>query len=144
MIHRSTGAWVLAACVALLLAGCDGHAGHGASHGDAGGLQLDDGRRWQADDSTRTAIDAMEIATSAEPEPTVDAYRSLGAELQQRNGELISGCTMSGPAHDNLHAFLGHFIPALDALAEAASIDEGRGALAEVRRLLGVYRAHFE
>ena len=51
---------------------------------------------------------------------------------------------MTGPAHENLHTFLGSYIPAVTSLAEAASLDEGQDALASVRTQLALYQEYFE
>lgn len=135
---------VLAACLAgsLWIAACDHEAGH--SLHASGELQLDHGRKWTADESTRRSAAGMIEAVSRDPEPSRGAYQALGAELARRNRELIEGCTMQGPAHENLHVFLGHYMAAIASLENADSVEEGRRALGEVREQLALYQEHFE
>lgn len=135
---------LLAACLAgsLWIVACDHEAGH--SLHSPGDLQLDHGRKWTADESTRRSAAGMIEAVSRDPEATRAAYRALGAELARRNREMIEGCTMQGPAHENLHVFLGSYMAAIASLENAGSLGDGRHALVEVREQLALYQEHFE
>ena len=134
----------------------DHEAGHvhaakdaGATQGEAReghgvyGISLDDGKKWNTDEHTRNAAAGMLVLAVQDPKADLDAYKALGAELMRKNQAMINGCTMKGPAHDNLHAFLTRYIPALVALRDAESLRDGTAALAEVRETLDLYQEHF-
>ncbi len=105
-------------------------------------IVLDRGKRWQMDEHTRTmfvrmsdAFLGLDIASLDE-----DRLRQAGSELQGHLDALVRGCTMQGPAHDQLHVYLTGYMPAVAALAETGSVD----AAETVRRYLEAYDTYFE
>lgn len=150
---RALGALVSLALVAAT--GCDSdRTEHGATtvvHEDPATpspelprLRLNDGARWQVDASTRAIAARLHAAVDDATLTSPDDARALGADLQSHLGELIAGCTMTGPGHDQLHVFLVGFMPVADRLAQRADLDEARGDLALLRRALADYDRHFE
>jgi hypothetical protein len=106
------------------------------------GLTLNDGEKWQLDDHTRTALAAM-VASGQESQLTeLDqaARQNVAVELQQGIAELVQGCTMSGPDHEALHAFLGGYIPAVAALAEWGRVEDAQ----EVQYYLEISSTYFK
>lgn len=102
-------------------------------------LVLDEGRPWRLDEHARSNFASARRAAGAEPTDDA-ARRALGAELQELVRVLIEGCTMSGPAHDQLHQFLGMYVPAVDRLAASGSSADA----AAVRELLELHARSFE
>ncbi|MCC7510494.1 MAG: hypothetical protein IT464_14120 [Planctomycetes bacterium] len=143
-MYVRTGLIALLLSLGVMLAGCPGNHDHGPANAAQGGLRLDDGRKWQADDHTRASAARMRDAISSADASTVEAARALGSRLQKELDELIRGCTMTGAAHDQLHVFLGRLMPAVDSLAKAADVAAAEKALASVRELLETYDRHFE
>ncbi len=146
----------IAAFVALCLLGCHGHGdhgheagpeGHGADHEDAGGLELrlDDGKKWQVDESTReSATRLAALVGGTESIGTVEDARALGKALDGELDTLVKGCKMTGPAHDQLHVFLVALFPQVTALEEQTELADLQVAREEIGELLGAYNAHFE
>ena len=103
----------VAMSIALILApACgDGHDSHQKneihSHADdrkhdESPVQLNNGKRWQADSATNESIRKMQQLASQRPgNPSV-----AGQELQKQFKVLLKECTMQGPAHEQLHAYL--------------------------------------
>ncbi len=105
-------------------------------------LALDGDQKWMMDDHTRMVVGTMsdrfvgrELASSS----THD-LEQLGEALSDDIQALIKGCTMSGPAHNELHKFLGHYLPAVNQLTTSGDAVHA----ARVQALLGVYGDHFE
>ena len=107
-------------------------------------LTLNDGKKWQADQHTREGMLGIRQAMTTKPVNSPDEMRDLGRDLQQRLKELVSGCTMTGEAHNQLHMFLEEFMPAADSLASQQDEDKARETLAEMHHLLERYYEHFE
>ncbi len=113
-------------------------------HGEAGlgGMVLNDGERWQMDEHTRTSFAKM--ATSfldADPQPVAaEDLKAAGANLNTLINELIMGCTMIGPGHDQLHVYLVGYMPAVAALASAGRTEDAE----TVTRYLEAYDEFFE
>lgn len=129
------------------------HAAHtkqeGAAHAEpahdgALALTLDGDAKWPMDDHTRRMI-AITRTTLANATVTTPAEAlALGLTLQSQLDTLITGCTMDGEAHNQLHAFLTAYQPAVAALKEVADDEAAAAQLAQLRELVTTYDAHFE
>ncbi len=101
-------------------------------------FELDDGKRWQMDDHTRASVGRMrDLIAQAGDDPA-----ALGASLEDELETLIGGCTMKGPAHQQLHIFIAALFPRLATLKGGGK--EAGVALIEVKTLLERYDAAFE
>ncbi|MEZ5993691.1 MAG: hypothetical protein R3E76_15255 [Planctomycetota bacterium] len=107
-------------------------------------LTLNDGKKWQADQHTRESMRGIRQAMTTKPVNSPDEMRNLGLDLQRRLKELVSGCTMTGEAHNQLHVVLEEFIPAADSLASQQDEEKARETLAEMYHMLEHYDEHFE
>ena len=118
-----------------------GHHEHGAAA--ESGLSLNQGERWEMDQHTRAMLLKMEEAFFVADHSTQAGLNAAGAELKGQLGELISGCTMQGAAHDQLHLFLTDYMPAIDRLAEAADYESARAAAIELKGHFETYKHYF-
>lgn len=108
-------------------------------------LTLDDGRKWPMDAHTRAALGAIEARLARGPASEDAAgYRALGADLDAEIQALVRGCTMTGPAHDQLHVWLVAFIPAVGALTAGEDVAAAQAKRRELASLVAAARAHFE
>lgn len=102
---------------------------------------LDNGKKWQLDLPTRTTL--MQMAGRLERDLSVLAEgdrKQLGDLLRKDMQDLITGCTMQGAAHNELHKYLAVLSPAIEDLAGVG----GEAQLARVRELLALYPLYFE
>ena len=102
---------------------------------------LDNGKKWQLDLPTRTIL--MQMAGRLERDLSVLAEgdrKQLGDLLRKDLQDLITGCTMQGAAHNELHKYLAVLSPAIEDLASMG----GEAQLARVRELLALYPLYFE
>ncbi|MFT4662509.1 MAG: hypothetical protein ACI8XB_002799, partial [Patiriisocius sp.] len=65
-------------------------------------------------------------------------YKSLAAELKDKNSKLIASCTMSGEAHDALHVWL---VPHLDLVGELEESQTVEDSFAVIERLNHSFKA---
>lgn len=65
---------------------------------------------------------------------------AVGKGLKSDLDKLIQGCTMTGEAHNQLHAFLIPFIPSVQKISTNGSVE----SLKEVEELLQEYPKYFE
>ena len=98
-------------------------------------IYLNNGLRWEMDDHTRTMFKAMADRVKAGGD-----INDVGNGLRSDLDSLIQGCTMTGEAHDQLHVYLSHLIPAIQEVSEIGS-DE---SLKNVEELLNEYPKYFE
>lgn len=120
---------------------------HHAEIAEAKGIEhlvLNDGEKWPMDEHTRKLAGEMnETVDSADVESAEDG-QEVGETLNAQLATLVKGCTMTGPAHDNLHVFLGAFMPVVNALEAAESDEVAQEKFNEVKSLLATYGEHFE
>lgn len=107
-------------------------------------LTLNGSEKWRMDDHTRAAMGEIR-ATLAAPDPTNTVEgRAIGATLQAQLDGLISGCTMEGAAHDELHVFLMAFLPGVSGLKTTPDDAAAAAQLATLRHQVHTYDQFFE
>lgn len=120
------------------------HDDHGELDADDSdyGLILDGDSKWQMDEHTRAVFVTMTGRLQEADNDTAGEaeWQQAGVALRQDVDDLIAGCTMEGPAHDQLHTFLMHYIPAVDELATSGAAESAT----RVRGLLETYPSYFE
>ena len=102
--------------------------------------------RWKANAETTAGVTRMkQIMEGVDPAAVTDvaAFRALKPQLQAELDGIIERCTMTGEAHEQLHAFL---IPLFSHVArlEHGSLDEAREAAVSLSASLKEYDAFFE
>lgn len=120
---------------------------HEHEHGqEAAAPVLDQGRRWKADASTTAAMARMkQLVDAAPPAASQDlpALAALGQALRTEVDGLIAGCTMTGEAHAQLHAFLEPLLQDVGAL-QSGELEKARAAQESARKRLADYSTYFE
>lgn len=147
---KTTAYAVLSMLILFLLAGCHedkpAHEEH-AAQGEQGAsleLSLNEGQKWQMDDHTRNSINAIYTLFDQGEPSTIEDFNAIGTEAETEINNLVAGCTMEGAAHDQLHLFLGVFIPKVKALSAEKNIDEAGVLYGEIDQLLSQYDQYFQ
>ena len=121
----------------------EGHHHHDEDHG----LSLNDGKKWNSDESTNTNVQALQSAMeqfSSVQSPEMEDYKFLAANLQSAIDKLVKECRMEGKDHDMLHAWLE---PLMKQVRELEASTETSGASAKTKEIsaqLGLYPQYFE
>ena len=113
-------------------------------HGDATGLlSLNDGERWVADDHTRSIVEKMKSEVSEFDKSPEKDYKVLSDSLTNQLNVLIAGCTMKGPAHDELHKWL---VPLTENLKALSTNDEAatHAAVNSIKTSLDSFDSFFQ
>jgi len=116
-----------------------------AHHGKADAVQLDNGKRWQANPETTSGIADMQAILVKYEGETVDSEhrKALRKELESAFQGIFKQCTMTGPSHDQLHNYL---LP-MKALFEKIDSDtagESEQAKEQLKQHLFNYKTYFE
>lgn len=119
------------------------HSRHG-EHAALPAMQLDTGKKWQMDDHTRTLFKKMEADFAQADHSSVEGLRSIGGTLKGELDTLIKGCTMTGDAHTMLHVYLTDYMTAVDKLATAPTVTDGRTQAIKIKGYLDRYDDYFE
>lgn len=104
--------------IVMLLWSC----GHNTSHhGTTEKVELNDGSKWAANPETTAGIQKMSVLLNQfQPSDDVSDYEKLSEELNVVFKEIFAQCTMTGPAHDQLHNYL---LPMLGIMKKMKSDD---------------------
>lgn len=152
---KTFAATLVSVFVAAFVVGCDSgvhtaHDSHAHSHEQHAAavstelqLALNAGERWQMDDHTRKMMVEMEAVFAAADHLNQVSLNTAGKTMSRQIEELVVGCTMEGKAHEQLHIFLGDYIPAVNALASAESPDTARELALNIHAQLDNYKKHF-
>ena len=104
-------------------------------------LIKDNGKRWKANPETTRAISNMLNQTEALPSnPSEEEFSALQESLQFEYKELVRQCTMTGPAHDQLHNYILPLREKIDELDDEPSEE----SITELLRYLNAYFEYFE
>ncbi|HEY9169760.1 MAG TPA: hypothetical protein VIN72_09755 [Lutibacter sp.] len=114
------------------------------THNNEGVLKLNNGDLWMANIETTEGIQQMTqlIADFTEYE-SMDAYPVLKANLEAEFGTIISKCSMTGEAHDQLHNYLLPMKPLFKNLA-GDELAKRKSALETLKKHLSEYSAYFK
>ena len=108
-------------------------------------LVLNNGKKWQMDEHSRNAIKNLDsLLISHSSIKSIEEHQQLAEKLDEELILLIRGCTMEGPAHDQLHVFLGSFYPKVQSLKKETIIESSKNVLKELIFLLLEYHKYFE
>ena len=143
---------IITLCGCLLLSGGCGHKKHvdtsrEPSHGGHDThlhLELNNGQKWQVDDHTRQS--AENLLHLIEETPLIASARdaeALAKAFDEELSTLVRGCTMTGPAHDQLHVFLTALFPKVAELKDDTSVKDLQTVRDEIDSLLAAYQGHF-
>lgn len=124
----------------LFLTACGGH-----HHGTAEPVQLDNGKRWQANPETTSGIAEMQAILARYEGPSSDAAarQALREELETAFQNIFKQCTMKGEAHDQLHNYLLPMNPLFEEIGGAGA-GESEAAIQKLKEHLVEYSTYFE
>jgi hypothetical protein len=95
------------------------------------------------DEHTRNSVKTIHAIFDRGEPAAIEDFNAVGKEAEAEINNLIAGCTMEGAAHDQLHLFLGVFIPKVKALRAEKNIEEAGALYQEIDQLLSVYNKFF-
>jgi len=113
------------------------------AHESEGVLQLNNGNLWMANAETTDGIQNMkQVITNFTDMENMEAYTELKTNLEAEFGTIISKCTMTGEAHDQLHNYLLPMRPLFKDLA-AEDLATRKAGLEKLTKHLSEYSAYF-
>ncbi|MCF6311333.1 MAG: hypothetical protein L3J39_02680 [Verrucomicrobiales bacterium] len=101
-------------------------------------LTLDDGKKWQVDTHTRQSMQSL--SSLVEQSPPEKLAQAMAGGINT----LFEGCTMSGPAHDQLHIILTDMLSQVNGLYSTTTPEERNTEIQNIKKTLQTYHTHFE
>jgi hypothetical protein len=111
-------------------------------------LKLDpNNQKWRADEATSASIASMQQLMDAfdtgKNAGEIVAFQELGKAMNGEMNTLFRQCTMTGPAHDELHTFLTPIVKDVKTL-QGNNIEAATAAQLRLKDRLTVYQTYFE
>lgn len=110
-------------------------------------LVLDNGKKWQTDDSLRAGMTAIRDRLQSAVVPihadtfSADDYKGLAADIDKEIGNIAANCKLPKDADDQLHLVLAQIIAGTEAMKKGS---DGMAGAVKVIRGLGSYEKFFE
>lgn len=102
-------------------------AAHNAEHTKE--LSLNNGVKWQTDESTRTHVaklNALIDAFNSKENADIASYHAFAGDMQKELNELIRDCKMQGADHDALHLWLQPVLQDVSKMKKVKATGEGK------------------
>jgi hypothetical protein len=109
-----------------------------------GGLSLDNGKLWFANQETTTGVNNMiELMNAMTDKDNVESYNELTEKLKLEFAMIFEKCTMKGEAHNQLHNFL---IPINELFAglSSADLEKCKESYSKMNEHLAIYTDYFQ
>ncbi len=146
-----TSGMLLLLSLGVLVTSCGKHGGdhvHNAvesedahHHADDGPLQLNNGSKWGADEHTVSMVADMKSEVADFEQAGEENYGMLADSLTRQLSILVAGCTMTGPAHDELHKWL---VPLTESVKNLRDVQHASNARVEIGKSLDAFDDFFE
>ena len=107
-------------------------------------IELNNGGKWKVKDEMMLPIRNMEKDMNDFSLSKTKDYKSLSEKLQTNIGVLVSSCTMSGKAHDELHKWLVPYIDMVKDLSEEKSEAEAAKKFENIQTSFITFNKYFE
>lgn len=107
-------------------------------------VSLNNGEKWVVNEEMKPhlheAKDILNLYTASQSED----YKTLAAQLKEKNSGLIKSCTMEGESHDELHKWLHPHMELIESLSKAESTEEANEIIADLQASFSSYDQYFQ
>lgn len=149
---------LLVAALAFTISSCQSNSeqGHDHEHAttethdhaqDTKALALNNGAKWQTDESTRQHAAALQGIADGFPfndGTSMEAYQKHAAAMQTELNYLIQDCRMKGAEHDALHLWLEPVLDDTRALSETTDAAAAQNATRKLHEDIRKFPQYFD
>ena len=115
-----------------------------ASNESENKINLDNGKRWIANQETTEGINAMiQLINSFTETESIDSYKNLADSLNSEFNVILKKCTMKGEAHDQLHNYLFPMKEKFEKLS-SNDLNESKNTFEDLKMHVSLYKEYFE
>ena len=111
------------------------------------GLELNNGDKWKADNSTNNNVKDLQVVLeqfNARTDQSMAAYKLAADDLQLGLNKMVSECKMKGPDHDALHKWLEPLIGQVKELKQVSTEADAAKMIAAIHTQVNYYNQYFE
>ena len=106
-------------------------------------ITLNHGEKWKVDQDMMGYIHTMEKLLNDFNGSSLSDYQTLSAEINKNLDLLTSNCTMTGPAHDELHKWLLPFIEEAGKLSKAETKSDAEESYRRLKESFNILNTYF-
>lgn len=120
---------------------------HNHQHSEAPMLTLNNGAKWNSDESTNKNVSELETIIHrwhGNTNKVLPDYQTAGNELQAGLDKMIRECRMKGPDHDALHLWLEPLLKNVRDLKKASREKEAAAVFHQIDERIKNYHQYFE
>lgn len=103
-------------------------------------LQLNNGNKWEVNTEMMPFLKTSDSLVNSF---SGENFGILAEELKSQNKKLISSCTMTGPAHDELHKWLHPHLELVQQLDTSNSTETSLQVLSELKLSFVTFNTYF-
>jgi hypothetical protein len=111
---------------------------------DSSSIVLNDGEKWLVDTNMMLHIQNMQTDMKTFSGITMEDYAKLATQLETNLDLLTSNCTMSGPAHDELHKWLVPYINLIDEFTSIEKLSKQQEIHQEIKESFNAFNQYFQ
>lgn len=116
-------------------------------HSEVATLSLNNGAKWQTDESTRThaaKLNALVDDFTKSANPELNNYHAFAGTVQNELNGLINDCKMKGPEHDALHVWLEPVLKETNNIRTATTIENAKQATERLAQNVQKFNQYFD
>jgi len=107
-------------------------------------LSLDNGKKWTVNEETHQGMSQIKVILENMDPLTLDDFNLMGDKCDEQTSFIISNCSMTGEAHNQLHHVLHPILDDISALQKSTELEEASAAMASLENNINDYFAYFE
>lgn len=111
---------------------------------DSEAIQLNHGQKWSVNEEMKPFINEAEEILNQYTESKSSNYKTLAAQLSEKNSGLINSCTMEGESHNELHKWLHPHIELIKSLTNATSEKQASTIIKDLQSSFVTYNQYFQ
>jgi len=106
-------------------------------------IQLNQGEKWIINKDMKPFILEAENMLNDYINSNSSNFKTLAAQLKEKNSGLIKSCTMQGQSHDELHKWLLPHIELIKKLEQCDIADDAEYLIVEVKKSFEKFHKYF-
>lgn len=107
-------------------------------------INLNNGQKWMVNKEMKPFILESETVLNKYNNVESNDYKTLAAQLKDKNSGLIKSCTMKGESHDELHKWLHPHMELIEELENAQDPEEAAVIISELEKSFETYHNYFQ
>ncbi len=107
-------------------------------------IELNNGQKWLMNQEMKPIIDAGENILNDYTVSHSNDYKTLAAQLKEKDDALIKSCTMKGKSHEELHKWLHPHLELVDALANAGNEQQANDLINQLKQSFQTFHQYFQ